>query len=142
MEEKKDLTQELERIKAELEELKKKLGMAEEKSLRELPTEALSKVMEVSKEIVKTTAEIGEKALRVVRYSVEGAVEGAKKALKEDIREFITKHPHVRKIDYVEITDENLKPVQEVKEGDRILLAVWIGNTRLIDNWRIGDAEL
>ena len=51
MEEKKDLTQELERIKAELEELKKKLGMAEEKSLRELPTEALSKVMEVSKEI-------------------------------------------------------------------------------------------
>jgi|UniRef100_A0A7C2V780 hypothetical protein len=84
MEEKKDLTQELERIKAELEELKKKLGMAEEKSLRELPTEALSKVMEVSKEIVKTTAEIGEKALRVVRYSVEGAVEGAKKALKEE----------------------------------------------------------
>jgi len=62
--------------------------------------------------------------------------------LKEAIREFITKHPHVRKIDYVEITDENLKPVQEVKEGDRILLAVWIGNTRLIDNWRIGDAEL
>ena len=42
----------------------------------------------------------------------------------------------------MEITDENLKPVQEVKEGDRILLAVWIGNTRLIDNWRIGDAEL
>ena len=40
--------------------------------------------MEVSKEIVKTTAEIGEKALRVVRYSVEGAVEGAKKALKEE----------------------------------------------------------
>ena len=62
--------------------------------------------------------------------------------LKEAIREFITRHPHVRKIDYVEITDENLRPVQEVKEGDRILLAVWIGNTRLIDNWRIGDAEL
>jgi len=59
-------------------------SVAEEKSLRELPTEALSKVMEVSKEIVKTTAEIGEKALRVVRYSVEGAVEGAKKALKEE----------------------------------------------------------
>ncbi|MDM7266105.1 MAG: hypothetical protein P3W89_000455 [Aquificaceae bacterium] len=78
------MAQELEKIKAELEELKKKLGMAEEKSLKELPAEALSKVMEVSKEIVKTTAEIGEKALRVVRYSVEGAVEGAKKALKEE----------------------------------------------------------
>ncbi|MFN7065972.1 MAG: hypothetical protein ACK4OF_07490 [Aquificaceae bacterium] len=85
MEEKKDLAQELERIKAELEELKKKMGMAEEeKGIKGMSTEALSKVMEISKEIVKTTAEIGEKALRVVRFSVEGAVEGAKKALKEE----------------------------------------------------------
>ena len=85
MEEKKDLAQELERIKAELEELKKKMGIAEEeKSLKDLPAEALSKVMEISKEIVKTTAEIGEKALKVVKYSVEGAVECAKKALKEE----------------------------------------------------------
>ncbi|MCS7171324.1 MAG: pantoate--beta-alanine ligase [Aquificaceae bacterium] len=64
------------------------------------------------------------------------------KLLKEAITDFILKHPHVRKIDYVEITDENLKPVQEVKEGDRILLAVWVGSTRLIDNWRIGYAEV
>lgn len=62
--------------------------------------------------------------------------------LKEAVRDFILKHPHVKKVDYVEITDQGLKPVQEVKEGDRILLAVWVGNTRLIDNWRIGDAKL
>ena len=82
--EEKDLAQELERIKAELEELRKKLGAAEEKSIKDLPAEALSKVMDVSKEIVKTAAEIGEKALKVVRFSVEGAVEGAKRALKEE----------------------------------------------------------
>ncbi|RMH02858.1 MAG: pantoate--beta-alanine ligase [Aquificota bacterium] len=62
--------------------------------------------------------------------------------LKEAIRDFIAKHPHVKGIDYVEITDEELKPVEEVKEGDRILLAVWVGNTRLIDNWRISDEDL
>ncbi|MCS6876224.1 MAG: hypothetical protein RMK35_04610 [Aquificaceae bacterium] len=82
--EEKDLAQELERIKAELEELRKKMGAAEEKGIKELPAEALSKVMDVSKEIVKTAAEIGEKALKVVRFSVEGAVEGAKRALKEE----------------------------------------------------------
>ncbi len=84
MEEKKDLAQELERIKAELEELKKKMGVAEEKGLKDVPAEALSKVMDISKEIVKTAAEIGEKAIKVVKFSVEGAVEGAKKALKEE----------------------------------------------------------
>ncbi len=64
------------------------------------------------------------------------------KLIKEAIREFIMKHPHIKKIDYVEVTDPDLRPVEEVKEGDRILLAVWVGNTRLIDNWRIGDANL
>ncbi|MCX8060123.1 MAG: pantoate--beta-alanine ligase [Aquificaceae bacterium] len=62
--------------------------------------------------------------------------------LKKAIEDFILKHPKVRKVDYVEITDPELRPVQQVKEGDRILLAVWVGNTRLIDNWRIGDAKV
>ncbi len=62
--------------------------------------------------------------------------------LKEAIRDFILKHPHVKGIDYVEITDQELNPVDEVKVGDRILLAVWVGSTRLIDNWRLGDAQI
>jgi pantoate--beta-alanine ligase len=57
--------------------------------------------------------------------------------LKEAMKDFLSKHPHVRKIDYVEITDEELNPVEEVKEGDRILVALYVGNTRLIDNWRL-----
>jgi pantoate--beta-alanine ligase len=62
--------------------------------------------------------------------------------LKEAIRDFLSKHPHVRKIDYVEITDEELNPVEEVKEGDRILVALYVGNTRLIDNWRLSHEKL
>ena len=62
--------------------------------------------------------------------------------LKEAIREFILTHQHVKGIDDVEITDQDLKPVNEVKIGDRILLAVWVGSTRLIDNWRLGDAQV
>jgi pantoate--beta-alanine ligase len=62
--------------------------------------------------------------------------------LKEAIRDFLLKHPHVRKIDYVEITDEELNPVEEVKEGDRILVALYVGNTRLIDNWRLSHENL
>jgi pantoate--beta-alanine ligase len=62
--------------------------------------------------------------------------------LKEAIRDFLLKHPHVRKVDYVEITDEELNPEEEVKEGDRILVALYVGNTRLIDNWRLSHEKL
>ncbi|MCI4453366.1 MAG: pantoate--beta-alanine ligase, partial [Thermodesulfobacterium sp.] len=62
--------------------------------------------------------------------------------LKEAIKDFLLKQPHVRKIDYVEITDEELNPVEEVKAGDRILVALYVGNTRLIDNWRLSHEKL
>jgi len=62
--------------------------------------------------------------------------------LKEAIKDFLLKHSHVKKIDYVEITDEELNPVEEVKEGDRILVALYVGNTRLIDNWRLSHEKL
>lgn len=62
--------------------------------------------------------------------------------LKEAIRDFLLKHPHVRKIDYVEVTDKELNPVEKVREGDRILVALYVGNTRLIDNWRLSHEKL
>ncbi|MFN4131913.1 MAG: hypothetical protein ACK4GE_02415 [Caldimicrobium sp.] len=82
--EEKDLYTELEKIKAELEELKQKIGGPEEKSIKALPAEILSKIADVGKEVVKQAAEIAEKALTIVKYSVEGAAEGVKKALKEE----------------------------------------------------------
>jgi len=57
--------------------------------------------------------------------------------IKEAIKAFIERHPHVKGIDYVEITDENLNPKETVEKGDRILVAVRVGNARLIDNWKV-----
>ncbi len=57
--------------------------------------------------------------------------------IKREIERFILSHPHVKKIDYVEITDSELNPKDTVDKGDRILVAVWVGNTRLIDNWKV-----
>jgi pantoate--beta-alanine ligase len=58
--------------------------------------------------------------------------------IKEKVRDFILSFPST-KIDYVEIVSAgDLKPVKEVREGDVIALAVFVGNTRLIDNYVFG----
>ncbi len=59
------------------------------------------------------------------------------KIIKEEMKRFILSHPHVSRIDYIAITDSELNPREEVRPGDRILVAVWVGNTRLIDNWKV-----
>ena len=57
--------------------------------------------------------------------------------IKGEMERFILSHPHVKKIDYIEITDPDLNPKKLVDRGDRILVALWIGSTRLIDNWKV-----
>jgi len=55
--------------------------------------------------------------------------------LKEEMRKIILSYPHVREIQYIEIIDpETLKPKKEAEKGDIIALAVFVGDTRLIDN--------
>jgi pantoate--beta-alanine ligase len=57
--------------------------------------------------------------------------------LKKDLQEFITLTPLAR-LDYVEFFDpETLQPVQQVKRGAHMALAVFFGKTRLIDNARL-----
>ena len=54
--------------------------------------------------------------------------------MKADIREFLTAAPGAR-LDYVEFFDpETLAPVAQVKRGTQMALAVYFGQTRLIDN--------
>jgi len=47
----------------------------------------------------------------------------------------IKSYPQVKEIQYIEIVDpDTLKPKEKVEKGDRVLIAVFIGDTRLIDN--------
>ena len=58
-------------------------------------------------------------------------------ALKEQLRKFIEVQPDA-KLDYVEFFDPlTLEPVQIVRMGIHMALAVFVGNTRLIDNGRL-----
>lgn len=44
------------------------------------------------------------------------------------------------RIDYVEVDDlATMKPVSEVNDDTVIAIAAFVGTTRLIDNWRLGD---
>jgi len=55
----------------------------------------------------------------------------------DKMRSFIAKEP-LAKIDYIAIVDsESLKEVKEIKRGDLIALAVYIGKVRLIDNMKV-----
>jgi len=55
--------------------------------------------------------------------------------IKEGVRQIISQAKHLKEIQYVEIVDSNtLKPVDKIKKSDVLAVAVYIGNTRLIDN--------
>ncbi len=53
------------------------------------------------------------------------------------IEDMISQEP-LAKIDYLEIVDlDELKPIEMIKDGSLLALAVWVGKTRLIDNLMI-----
>ena len=57
--------------------------------------------------------------------------------LRSDLKKFMTAAPLAR-LDYVEFFDpETLMPVKPVKRGAQMALAVFFGQTRLIDNARL-----
>lgn len=61
--------------------------------------------------------------------------------IKEAIEEEISKVPS-SKIDYIEIVDSlSLKPVEKIEKSILIALAVYIGKTRLIDNFTFTSTE-
>jgi len=55
-----------------------------------------------------------------------------------EMEKFLKSFPLIEKIDYIAIVDpETLEPVEEIKGGERILVAVRMPSARLIDNWKI-----
>jgi pantoate--beta-alanine ligase len=60
----------------------------------------------------------------------------------EAVRQMIMSTPHTR-IDYLALVDpETLREVETIKDEARLLLAVWVGNTRLIDNTLLAESRL
>jgi pantoate--beta-alanine ligase len=58
-------------------------------------------------------------------------------SLRAELRALIATQPQSR-LDYIEFFDpQTLAPVQRVRRGTQIALAVFIGKTRLIDNARL-----
>ena len=72
-------------------------------------------------------------SLQLARERVRQGITDAK-ALIEEVSELILSYP-LTKIDYVTLCDpETLEDVKRVDEPSLMALAVWVGNTRLIDN--------
>jgi pantoate--beta-alanine ligase len=77
-------------------------------------------------------------ALRRAATAVGNSPGGlAPAALRRDLISFIGRQPLAR-VDHVEMFDPvTLQPVERVRRGTRVALAVFFGNTRLIDNARL-----
>ncbi len=54
--------------------------------------------------------------------------------IRKKMEEFLKSFPHIKNIDYIEACDSELNIKKKLEKGDRILIALWVGNTRLIDN--------
>jgi pantoate--beta-alanine ligase len=75
-------------------------------------------------------------ALQAARQAV-GKKSVSAKRLKTDLEEFITAAPLAR-LDYAEFFNpETLEPINQVTRGSHMALAVFFGQTRLIDNGRL-----
>ncbi|MGN1318499.1 MAG: pantoate--beta-alanine ligase [Lachnospirales bacterium] len=74
------------------------------------------------------------KSLKLAKEMIENGETDTAKIIKSAV-DFINKEP-LAKIDYVEIVDFNsLKSIKEVKKPMLMAMAVYIGKTRLIDNF-------
>ncbi len=73
------------------------------------------------------------RAIQRAREAVAAASVPAAR-LREELRALIAAQPQCR-VDYIEFFDpQTLAPVRQVRRGAQLALAVFVGNTRLIDN--------
>lgn len=86
---------------------------------------------------LRSQATVLSKAIAKAKEAAKGRKKPTCVALKEHLRRFIEQQPAAR-VDYIEFFDpETLQPAYEVQPGVHMALAVYIGNTRLIDNARL-----
>lgn len=77
------------------------------------------------------------RSLQMAKEMIEKGGERDPERIKEVMRGFIEKFPHVKEIDYIDIREaETLKSIDYLRSGERVViaLAVHVGSARLIDN--------
>lgn len=76
---------------------------------------------------------------RALRWAEQMAADGERQAVKlVDSIHRVLAQAQIHRIDYVAVVDpETLEPIPELTGPVMVLIAVWVGGTRLIDNWRI-----
>ncbi|MCX7867327.1 pantoate--beta-alanine ligase [Limisphaera sp. VF-2] len=75
-------------------------------------------------------------AIQLARQKVRSGPKPARQ-LKQDVARLVASRPRAR-LDYVEFFDsDTLEPVPQVRPGTHMALAVFVGNTRLIDNAKL-----
>jgi pantoate--beta-alanine ligase len=80
------------------------------------------------------------KQAAVLHKALMAAKNAGKKSTNDvvSLAQKVINEAHLARIDYVEVADaETLKPVEMVEANSVLLLAVFFGNTRLIDNMRL-----
>jgi len=80
-------------------------------------------------------------------YALKGAQklaaagEKSREKILDLVKRIITREPHTR-IDYISLVhSDTLEEVDILKDEARLLLAVWVGSTRLIDNALLPEAR-
>jgi pantoate--beta-alanine ligase len=77
------------------------------------------------------------RAIQKTKVALREKKELSAAQLKNDLRTMIEMEP-AAKVDYVEFFDpDTLAPVEKVRRGTHMALAVFVGKTRLIDNARL-----
>lgn len=91
----------------------------------------------------RRAATVLHRALEAARAQLAAGVRDALQ-LQDTMRKIIAAEPLAR-VDYAEIVDaDTFEPVMRISRPSYVLLAVYIGKTRLIDNlyvWPVGDSE-
>ena len=76
--------QHFDEIKKDILALKTKIGMTKKSDITKLSEDVSNKVSDSASDIMKSSADVLHKATKVMQFAAAGAVEGGKKALKED----------------------------------------------------------
>lgn len=81
------------------------------------------------------------RTIRLGQQTVAAGERSSEKLMKVML-DNLASEPMAR-VDYVQVVDGlSMQPIETIREGDLVAMAVYIGKTRLIDNFTVGESEI